>query len=151
MESTGPAACSLPKKSTQGCYASLPVCESEWMWVGACPPPHRTFALIPLRRTVLLRSPLGHTCRDHRPDFSATLTTVAFDRSSLRGFGISEAEPEGSSIISIPSTVTQRRFEPALLVAQGTEPPTSASQPVVSYLSTGDVIGRCSNDACDPS
>jgi hypothetical protein len=40
---------------------------------------------------------LDHTCRDHRPDFSATLTTPAFDRSSLRWFKTSDliAESEG--------------------------------------------------------
>jgi hypothetical protein len=27
---------------------------------------------------------LNHACRDHRPDVSATLTTMAFDHSSLR-------------------------------------------------------------------
>src|SRR5262245_23771316 len=45
------------------------------------------------------------------PDFSATLTTTAFDRSSLRWFWISDliAEPEGPAFIS--STVTQRRLD----------------------------------------
>jgi hypothetical protein len=32
---------------------------------------------------------LDHACRDHRPDFSATLTTTAFGRSSLRWLEIS--------------------------------------------------------------
>src|SRR4030095_8462111 len=57
----------------------------------------------------LPRPSLDHTCRDHRPDFSATLTTAAFDRSSLWWFGISDliAESEGTSFVS--STVTHRR------------------------------------------
>jgi hypothetical protein len=40
---------------------------------------------------------LDLACRDHRPDFSATSTTVAFDDSSLQWLGISDliAEPEG--------------------------------------------------------
>src|SRR5215468_9003464 len=61
-------------------------------------------------RSLALTS-LDHTCRDHRPDFSATLTTTAFDRSSLRWFGISDliAESEGPSFIS--STVTWRRLD----------------------------------------
>ena len=56
-------------------------------------------------RSLALTS-LDHTCRDHRPDFSATLTTTAFDRSSLRCFGISDliAEPEGP-----PSSPAQLR------------------------------------------
>src|SRR5262245_12379732 len=43
--------------------------------------------------------------------FSATLTTMAFDHSSLRWLGISDliAEPEGPSFIS--STVAQRRLD----------------------------------------
>jgi hypothetical protein len=54
---------------------------------------------------------LDHTCRDLGPDFSATLTTTAFGRSSLRWFGISDliAESEGPSFIS--GTVTQRRVD----------------------------------------
>jgi hypothetical protein len=42
---------------------------------------------------------LDRACRDHRPDFSATLTTMDFDHSSLRWLGISDliAEPEGPS------------------------------------------------------
>jgi hypothetical protein len=41
---------------------------------------------------------LDHTCRDHRPNFSATLN----GRSSLRWFGISDliAESEGPSFNS---------------------------------------------------
>src|SRR5262245_20092554 len=51
--------------------------------------------------------PAGFIC----PDFSATLTTTAFDRSSSRWLGISDliAEPEGPTFIS--STVTQRRLD----------------------------------------
>jgi len=33
-------------------------------------------------------SSLGRASRDHRPDVSATLTTVAFDQSRLRWLGI---------------------------------------------------------------
>ena len=45
---------------------------------------------------------LNRTCRDHRPDVSAALTTVAFDQSGLRWLGISDliAEPEGPTFIS---------------------------------------------------
>ena len=41
-------------------------------------------------------------CRDHRPDVSAALTTVAFDQSGPRWLGISDliAEPEGPTFIS---------------------------------------------------
>jgi hypothetical protein len=54
---------------------------------------------------------LDHACRDHRSGFSATLTTMAFDHSSLRWLGISDliAEPEGPAFIS--STVAQRRLD----------------------------------------
>jgi hypothetical protein len=43
-----------------------------------------------------------HTCRDHSPGFSATLTTMAFGHSRSRWLGISDliAEPEGPSFIS---------------------------------------------------
>ena len=45
---------------------------------------------------------LNHTCRDHCPDVSAALTTVAFDQSVLRWLGISVliAESEGPAFIS---------------------------------------------------
>jgi hypothetical protein len=33
---------------------------------------------------LLALASLNHACRDHRPDVSATLTTMAFDHSSLR-------------------------------------------------------------------
>ena len=54
---------------------------------------------------------LDHTCRDHRPDVSAALTTVAFDHSGLRWFGISVliAEPEGPT--SISHTVARSRVD----------------------------------------
>jgi hypothetical protein len=56
---------------------------------------------------LLALASLDLACRDHRPDFSATFTTVAFDDSSLQWLGISDliAEPEGPSFIS--RTVTQ--------------------------------------------
>ena len=42
------------------------------------------------------------TCRDHGPDVSAALTTVAFDQSGPRWLGIGDliAEPEGPTFIS---------------------------------------------------
>src|SRR5439155_26127472 len=45
---------------------------------------------------------LNRTCRDHRPDVSAALTTVAFDQSGPRWLGISDliAETEGPTFIS---------------------------------------------------
>src|ERR1700692_769270 len=45
---------------------------------------------------------LNRACRDHRPDVSAALTTVAFDQSGPRWLGISNliAEPEGPTFIS---------------------------------------------------
>jgi hypothetical protein len=67
---------------------------------------------------LLALASLDHTCRDHRPDVSATLTiTAVFDRSSSRWLGISDliAEPEGPSFIF--STVAPP-FAPAMLVTQ---------------------------------
>ena len=63
-----------------------------------------------LLRLLALAS-LDLACRDHRPDFSATFTTNAFDDSSLQWLGISDliAEPEGPSFIS--RTVTHRRVD----------------------------------------
>ena len=63
-----------------------------------------------LLRSLALAS-LDRACQDHRPDVSATLTTTAFDRSSLRWLGIGDliTEPEGPSFIS--STVAQRRVD----------------------------------------
>jgi hypothetical protein len=67
---------------------------------------------------LLALASLDLACRDHRPDFSATFTTIAFDDSSLQWLGISDliAEPEGPSFIS--RTVTQPPCGPALLVTQ---------------------------------
>jgi hypothetical protein len=67
---------------------------------------------------LLALASLDLACRDHRPDFSATFTTIAFDDSSLQWLGISHliAEPEGPSFIS--RTVTQPPCGPALLVTQ---------------------------------
>ncbi len=72
-----------------------------------------------LIRSLALAS-LNHACRDHRPDVSATLTTMAFHHSSLRWLGISDliAEPEGPSFIS--STVAQRRLDRRCSFAVGT-------------------------------
>jgi hypothetical protein len=57
------------------------------------------------------RTPLDHARRDQCPDFSATVTTPAFDRSSSRWLGISDliTEPEGPSFIS--GTVAQRLLD----------------------------------------
>ena len=38
---------------------------------------------------LLALASLDHACRDHRPGVSATLTTIAFDNSSLRWLEIS--------------------------------------------------------------
>jgi hypothetical protein len=60
---------------------------------------------------LLALASLDLACRDHRPDVSATFTTIAFDDSSLRWLGISDliAEPEGPTFIS--RTVTHRRVD----------------------------------------
>src|SRR5258707_6701597 len=81
----------------------------------------RPWQLIRFRRfrsSLLALASLDLACRDHRPDFSATFTTIAFDDSSLQWLGISDliAEPEGPSFIS--RTVTQPPCGPALLVTQ---------------------------------
>ena len=54
---------------------------------------------------------LAHTCRAHGRDFSATLTTTALDRSSLRWFGTPpcRAIPEGHT--SISGTAPHRRLD----------------------------------------
>ena len=83
--------------------------------------PSRPWQLIRFRRfrsSLLALASLDLACRDHRPDFSATFTTIAFDDSSLQWLGISDliAEPEGPSFIS--RTVTQPPCGPALLVTQ---------------------------------
>jgi hypothetical protein len=54
------------------------------------------------RSSLLALAFLDLACQNHRPDFSATFTTIAFDDSSLQWFGIGDviAEPEGPSFIS---------------------------------------------------
>jgi hypothetical protein len=74
----------------------------------------RVVRLIRFRRfrsSSLALASLDPACRDHRPDVSATLTTVAFDHSRSRWLGINDliAEPEGPSFIS--STVAPRRVD----------------------------------------
>jgi len=63
------------------------------------------------RSSSLALASLDHACQDQCPDFSATLTTVAFDHSRSRWLGIGDliADPEGPSFIS--STVAQRRVD----------------------------------------
>jgi hypothetical protein len=72
---------------------------------------HRLISFRRFRSGSLALASLDHTCRDHCPDFSTTLATTAFDRSSLWRLGISDliAEPEGPSFIS--SIVAQRRLD----------------------------------------
>ncbi len=65
--------------------------------------------LIRFRRFIsgsLALASLGLTCRDHRPDFSATLTTMAF---AVAWDQLLIAEPEGPSFIS--RTVAKRRLD----------------------------------------
>ena len=67
--------------------------------------PSRPWQLIRFRHFIdgsLALASLNRTCRDHRPDVSAALTTVAFDQSGPRWLGISNliAEPEGPTFIS---------------------------------------------------
>src|SRR5216683_1296566 len=61
---------------------------------------------------------LNRTCRDRCPDFSAALTTMAFDQSGLRWLGISDliAEPEGPTFISYK--VARRRLDRLRFVTQ---------------------------------
>src|ERR1700746_1537900 len=61
---------------------------------------------------------LNRTCRDHRPDVSAALTTVAFDQSGPRWLGVSDliAEPEGPTFISYK--VTRSRLDRLRFVTQ---------------------------------
>jgi hypothetical protein len=66
---------------------------------------------------------LDHTCRDHRPDFSATLTTTAFDRSSLRWFGIGQPNRRIRRVLLHLQYSYAAPFGPALLVTQGTHSP----------------------------
>ena len=70
-----------------------------------------------LIRSLALAS-LNHACRDHRPDVSATLTTMAFHHSSLRWLGISDliAEPEGPLLHLSYSCAPP--FGPVVLVTQ---------------------------------
>jgi len=49
---------------------------------------------------------LDRACRDHRPGVSATLTTTALDRSSLRWLGISTWSPNPKGP---PSSLVQLR------------------------------------------
>src|SRR6202040_1723513 len=67
--------------------------------------PSRPWQLIRFRHFIdgsLALASLNRTCRDHCPDVSAALTTVAFDQSGPRWLGISDliAEPEGPTFIS---------------------------------------------------
>src|SRR6202051_2312516 len=58
---------------------------------------------------------LNRTCRNHRPDVSAALTTVAFDQSGPRWLGISDliAEPRRTSLLLLYSRA--QPFGPATL------------------------------------
>src|SRR5207249_9411239 len=69
--------------------------------------------------SALRLAPLG--CRDHRPDVSAALTTVAFDQSGPRWLGISDliAEPEGPTFISYK--VARSRLDRLRFVTQDPE------------------------------
>jgi hypothetical protein len=84
------------------------------------------------RSSLLALASLDLACRDHRPDFSATFTTIAFDESSLQWLGISDliAEPEGPSFIS--RTVTQPPCGPALLVTQ--DPILTSALPLITGM-----------------
>src|ERR1700730_5228333 len=67
---------------------------------------------------------LNRTCRDHCPDVSAALTTVAFDQSGPRWLGISDliAEPEGPTFIShkvARSRATRTNQLPSCRLKQG--------------------------------
>ena len=86
---------------------------------GGLRPPHSIFRRFSSGSLAL--ASLDHACRDHRPDVSATLTTMAFDHSRSRWLGIGDliAEPEGPSFIS--STVAQPPCGPAMLVTQDPE------------------------------
>src|SRR5258708_13307683 len=86
----------------------------------------RSWQLIRFRRfrsSLLALASLDLACRDHRPDFSATFTTIAFDDSSLQWLGISDLipEPERPSFISPP--VTQPPAAPPLPTPQDPNPP----------------------------
>src|SRR5437867_7342179 len=86
--------------------------------------------------SALRLAPLG--CRDHRPDVSAALTTVAFDQSGPRWLGISDliAEPEGPTFISYK--VARSRFNRLRFVTQDPERKSRAAHTIViSRLSWG--------------
>jgi hypothetical protein len=55
-----------------------------------------------MRASKIVGDILNRAGRDHRPDVSAALTTVAFDQSGPRWLGISDliTEPEGPTFIS---------------------------------------------------
>ncbi len=82
----GPAAGAVLRALPKVCY---------WEMSGLSPNP------LHIDGSLALAS-LNRTCRDHCPDFSAALTTMAFDQSGLRWLGISDliAEPEGPTFIS---------------------------------------------------
>jgi hypothetical protein len=70
---------------------------------------------------LLALASLNRTCRDHRPDVSAALATVAFDQSGPRWLGISDliAEPEGPTFISYK--VARSRLDRLRFVTQDPE------------------------------
>jgi hypothetical protein len=78
---------------------------------GSAPVLTSSYSFRRFRSSSLALASLDHTCRGHRPDVSATLTTVAFDRSRSRWLGIGDliTEPEGPSFIS--NAVAQRRVD----------------------------------------
>lgn len=84
-----------------------PAIERMLAAIEAFPSPHRLNRFRRFRSSSLALASLDHACQDHRPGFSATLTTMAFAHSRSRWLGISYliAEPEGPSFIS--STVAR--------------------------------------------
>src|ERR1700692_2539042 len=81
---------------------------------------------------------LKRACRDHSPDVSAALTTVAFDQSGPRWLGISDliAEPEGPTFISYK--VARSRLDRLRFVTQD---PNRTSRVDARSCATGP--GRC--------
>jgi hypothetical protein len=79
--------------------------------MGQFPVSTSSYSFRRFRSGSLALASLDLACRDHGPDFSATLTTMAFDHSRSRWLGISDliAEPEGPSFIS--STVAHPRVD----------------------------------------
>src|SRR4030095_13125454 len=71
---------------------------------------------------------LDHTCRDHRPDFSATLTTTDFDRSSLRWLGFSDLIAESPNPKGLPSSPVQLRSAVWTGVTRDTRPGADVSR-----------------------